>query len=261
MGILYIVPTPIGNLQDITIRSLEVLFSVPYIACEDTRKTGFLLHLLKEKYFSLYASLELTQNDTKIKNDEGMFLSFSKKNVGKSTNPQLFSYYDQVEKERIPAVLNILKNDFDVALVSDAGTPLVSDPGFKLVRACYEAHIQVNSLPGASSLLVALTTSGLPTDKFSFLGYPPQKSGHRMSFYEDIKKSSEVFSTTYILFEAPHKIVKTLEEMQEIFGKIEIVLCRELTKLHEEIFRGSIETAIKKYDLQARGEFVILFHL
>jgi len=234
MGILYIVPTPIGNLQDITIRAIEILFSVPYIACEDTRKTGQLLNLLKEKYAIVQ----------------------SKENAA-----QLLPYYDQVEKERIPAVITILQNDFDIALVSDAGTPLISDPGFKLVRACHDAGIQVVSLPGASSVIVALTSSGLPTDKFSFLGYPPQKSGHRKMFYEDIKKSSEVFSTTYILFEAPHKIKVTLDEMQETLGDIEIVLCRELTKMHEEIWRGTIEEAKKKFDKTARGEFVILFHL
>ncbi|HUD43979.1 MAG TPA: 16S rRNA (cytidine(1402)-2'-O)-methyltransferase [Patescibacteria group bacterium] len=233
MGILYIVPTPIGNLQDITLRALEILSNVSFIACEDTRKTGQLLKLLKEK-----SGLQ-TKSDL-----------------------QLQSYYDQIEAQRTPAFINVLKNDFDMALVSDAGTPLISDPGFKLVRACAEAGITVVSLPGASSVNVALTASGLPSDKFFFLGYPPQKPGHRKAFFQKIKESAELISTTFILFEAPHKLHKTLDDMEEILGNIEIVFCRELTKMHEEIWRGNIAAAKERFKKHApKGEFVLLFHL
>ena len=236
MGILYIVPTPIGNLEDITIRGLNVLFSARYIACEDTRKTGQLLKLLRDNFST---------------------------NPGESVvQPQLISYYEQNELKRIPEILNILQNDIDVVLVSDAGTPLVSDPGFRLVKSCHENGIKVVSLPGASSVLTALAASGLPTDKFAFLGYPPRKPGHRKTFYESIKRSAEIISSTFIIFEAPHKLLKTLYEMQEIFGDIEVVVARELTKIHEDVCKRTISQHMQDYKKrQPKGEIVILYHI
>lgn len=249
MGILYIVPTPIGNLEDITLHALRVLSSTQYIACEDTRKTGQLLKLLRDRFF-----INRSQTVHGLSLDSSLGLA-----EGRNTL-QLISYYEQNEKERVPGLLNILKNGFDVALVSDAGTPLISDPGFRLVKACREQDIKIIALPGASSVMTALTSSGLPSDKFTFLGYPPHKSGHRKMFYTNIKNSAEIISSTFILFEAPHKLLKTFKEIHESLGDIEIVVCRELTKMHEEIWRGVISEALHHFT-NPKGEIVILFHL
>lgn len=235
MGTLYIVATPIGNLEDISLRALKTLFNVDLIACEDTRRTGLLLERLVTEFAE---------------------------NPADKRKPQLLSYYEQNELQRIPEIITLLKAGKTVALVSDAGTPLISDPGFKLVREASQEGIKVVSLPGASSILTALTTSGLPTDKFTFVGYPPHKSGHRQTFYEHIKASQSVLKTTVILFEAPHKLRKTLEEMQAVFGDVEIVITRELTKIHEEIRHEKISAALIHFKKTApRGEFVLLFHL
>lgn len=235
MGTLYLVPTPIGNLADITLRGLRTLFDVDIIACEDTRRTGLLL--------------------------EKLLTEFSP-NPEDKRKPRLLSYYDQVELQRIPEIIALLKSDMNIALVSDAGTPAVSDPGFKLVRECIKEQLPVVSLPGASAVLTALTVSGLPTDKFLFVGYPPHKPGHRITFFENIKTNLESLTSTVILFEAPHKIVTSLKDLQSVFGDIDIVLCRELTKIYEEVRREKISEALRHFKkTEPKGEFVLLFHL
>lgn len=232
-GTLFIIATPIGNLKDITINALETLGNAEVIACEDTRRTGQLLVSLGEKYPEFFRE--------------------------KDTKPHLVSYFDQNETQRIPEILGILRNDQNVCLVSDAGTPLISDPGFKLVRECLKEGVQVVSLPGPSSVIEALTLSGLPTDKFLFLGYPPQKSGHRKAFYEDILKSWKVFKTTIVFFEAPHKLLKTLSEMKQTLGDVELVLLREMTKLHEERREAKISEHLGHFQKQKpKGEFVLV---
>ncbi len=224
MGNLYIVATPIGNLQDITLRAIDVLKNVDAIASEDTRRTGFLLQKL---------------------------------NIG---NKDLISYYEQNELLRIPQIINFLKNGKNLAIVSDAGTPTISDPGFKLVRQCIKEGIKVESIPGPSAAISALVSSGLPTDKFLFLGYPPKKEGHRKKFFEDARDVLKIMKTTIIIFEAPHKLLKTLNEIREIFGNIDIVISRELTKTHEEIRRENISKSIEHFkNTNPKGEFVILF--
>jgi len=235
MGILYLVPTPIGNLGDITLRSLQTLFAVDIIACEDTRRTGLLLEKLLTKFSP---------------------------NPEDKTKPKLLSFYDQVELQRIPEIVSLLKAGMDIALVSDAGTPAISDPGFKLIRECIKEGLHVTSLPGASSVTTALTVSGLPTDKFLFVGYPPHKPGHRLDFFKNIKVSLESVTSTIILFEAPHKLLTTLKDLQSIFGDIDIVICRELTKMYEEVRREKIsESLIHFKKTPPKGEFVLLFHL
>lgn len=235
MGILYLVPTPIGNLGDITLRSLQTLFAVDIIACEDTRRTGLLLEKLLTKFSP---------------------------NPEDKTKPKLLSFYDQVELQRIPEIVSLLKAGMDIALVSDAGTPAISDPGFKLIRECIKEGLHVTSLPGASSVTTALTVSGLPTDKFLFVGYPPHKPGHRLDFFKNIKVSLESVTSTIILFEAPHKLLTTLKDLQSIFGNIDIVICRELTKMYEEVRREKIsESLIHFKKTPPKGEFVLLFHL
>lgn len=227
LGTLYIVATPIGNLQDITLRAITVLKSVGYIACEDTRMTGRLL-----------TALEIDHK------------------------PMLISYYEQTELSRVPNILNLLINGQDVALVSDSGTPLVSDPGFPLVREALKQNIKVVSIPGPSAVISSLVSSGLPTDKFLFLGFLPKKDGHRKTLLEKVKKSNSELESTVVVYEAPHKILKTLASIKEVYGDIKITLARELTKIHEEILTDTISNFITKYEKQnPKGEFVILFNI
>lgn len=231
MGTLYIVATPIGNLGDLTIRAIDVLQSVDVIACEDTRRTGILLKHIRDTY---------------LKSGE--------------LRPQLISYYEQNEFRRVPEIIQLLKDGQNVALVSDAGTPLVSDPGYRLVTACTDEGIPLVTLPGASSALAGLTVSGLPSDKFLFVGYPPHKSGNRKKLFDSIK--AEPVKATIIMLEAPHKLVRTLVELQEVMGDIHLVLCRELTKIHEEVRRETISQSITHFEKTTpKGEFTILFHL
>ncbi len=226
MGILFIVATPIGNLSDTTLRAKETLLRVKIILCEDTRRTQILLKFIQAKH-----------------------------------GPTLLSYFEQNEQNRIPQALNALQNGIDVALVSDAGTPTISDPGFKLVRECIAQGIRVESIPGPSSVISSLVVSGLPTDKFLFLGYLPRKPGHRKNLLLNIVKMIQIIKATVIIFEAPHKLINTLREIQEVFGDIEIVICRELTKVHEEIRREKISDSFKHFEKQApKGEIVLLFN-
>ena len=229
MGILYIVSTPIGNLQDITLRVIDIIKETEYIACEDTRKTGFLIKSLSEK-----------------------FGSFGEK--------FLFSVYEENEVKRIPEVINVLQNGKNVVLVSDAGTPLISDPGFKLVRKCIIQGIRVESIPGPSSVISALVVSGLPSDKFTFVGFLPKKPGHRLTLLKNLHQSLELIKSTVILFESPFRLVKTLGELQTVFGDRDVVVVRELTKIHEEVKRGKItEMEIHFKKTSPKGEIVILF--
>ncbi len=237
MGNLYLVATPIGNLEDITIRAIKTLFSVDGVICEDTRKTGLLLRELRKRYPD-YAQ---PSNGEKYQ--------------------RMLSFYEQNELQRIPEVITALKNGLNLALVSDAGTPLISDPGFKLVRECIKRKINVISVPGVSAVISSLILSGFPTDKFLFLGYPPRKEGNRRKYFLQAKDSQKSIMSTMIFFEAPHKIRRTLGEIRDIFGNIPIVLCRELTKIHEEIRHELIAEAIEHFEKhEPKGEFVILIN-
>ena len=239
MGILYIVGTPIGNLQDITVRALTTLFHVDIIACEDTRRTGILLQEL-EKHYKQFVYSE----DRALK------------------KPKFLSYFEQNELRRIPEILSLLINGQNIALISDAGMPAISDPGFKLIRQARLQDIPVEVIPGPTSVVTALVSSGLPTDKFMFLGYPPAKSGHRKKLFQQLKVTPDSIKVTAIFFEAPHKLLKTLEEIYEVFGDIEVVLARELTKIHEETKKARVSQQIYDYKkTPPRGEFVLLFHL
>ena len=228
MGILYIVSTPIGNLQDITLRAIDIIKQTEYIACEDTRKTGFLIKSLSEKF-------------------------------GSFGDKYLVSVYEENEVKRIQEVLNVLENDKDVVLVSDAGTPLISDPGFKLVRECIAKGVEVESIPGPSSVISALVVSGLPSDKFTFVGFLPKKPGHRKTLLENLQKSLELVKSTVILFESPFRLVKTLGELQQVFGDREVVVVRELTKVHEEVKRGKVSELQAHFQKTTpKGEIIVL---
>lgn len=219
MGKLYIVSTPIGNLNDITERAKETLSLVATIICEDTRKTGQLLQRL------------------------GV------------ARKKLISFFEGNEEYRIPEIMAMLATDQDLALVSNAGTPTVSDPGFKLVRECAARNIPIIPIPGASALLTALVASGLATDRFLFLGFLPKKPGKREKTFRDLPAK-----TTIIFYESPFRLIKTLQQMETIFGDLEIVVCRELTKIYEEIRREKISCSLAYFaQNRPRGEFTLLF--
>lgn len=222
MATLYIVSTPIGNLKDITLRALEILKSVDVILAEDTRKTRQLL----SKY---------------------------------SISKPLESFYEHNEQEKTQSVLRKLQTGQTIALVSDAGTPLISDPGYKLVRECLKLNIKVESIPGPSSVLTALTSSGLPTDQFLFIGYLPKKSSKSAEILRFIETVLENRPTTIILFESPYRVQKTLEIIAEKFPDRDLVVAREMTKIHEEFIRSKARDITKK-KIVKKGEFTILLH-
>lgn len=224
MGKLYIVATPIGNLGDITLRALEVFKQVDGVICEDTRRTGLLLH----RY-----------------------------NIKKP----MIVLNDYNEAKIVLSLVSRLKNGEHLALVSDAGTPLISDPGFKLVRECIKEDIKVESTPGPSAVVTALTISGLPPDKFFFVGYVPKKSGDHQKLLTNLASIPRIIRATIILFESPHRLIKTLTSIQEIFGDIDVVICRELTKIHEESRREKISESIAHFkSTTPKGEFTILLN-
>ncbi len=234
MGILSVVATPIGNLDDITVRAIKTLFAADSILCEDTRKTGLLIEQLTKRYGE--------QFDASVEH-----------------KPKLISYYDEIEQKMLPEIIDRLLSGDDIALVSDAGTPLISDPGFRLVRECVKRGIRVESVPGASAILTALTSSGLPTDKFFFLGYPPEKQSARLKLFSTIKDINAALSSSYLFYCAPHKLVHTLEDLETALPDIELVIARELTKVHEEVWKGTPKDA-RGHFTDPKGEFVIVFH-
>lgn len=237
MGKLSLVATPIGNLDDITIRAIKTIFTADMILCEDTRHSGMLFHELLMRYGE-----QFDQNP--------------------DWKPTLIPYYDQIEDKKLPEIIELLKIGNHLALVSDAGTPLISDPGFRLVRECVKREIPVESIPGPSAVLAALTSSGLPTDKFIFYGYPPEKQSARIKHFQSLSQCINTLEQkpTAIFYCAPHKFAQTLEDMNQVFGDIEIVVARELTKMHEEVWKGSIKKALDAFK-DPKGEFVLLFHL
>lgn len=218
MGILYLVATPLGNLEDITLRALWILREVSLIATEDTRTTGQLL-----KHFEIRCPL--------------------------------VSYYEHNKVTRLERVLEALAEG-DVALVSEAGTPLFSDPGYELVRAAIERGFQVVSIPGPSALTAALPASGLPLDRFLFVGFLPRKAGDRQRVLQEVGSEK----ATLVFFEAPHRLRETLADMIECLGvNRPIAVCRELTKLHEEIWRGTLAEAQTEWtQREPRGEFTLV---
>jgi len=194
LGVLYVVATPIGNLEDITLRAIRVLKEADYIVAEDTRHTRKLLN-----HYDI-------------------------------PTPFVSSYYQGVERERASELVKLLQKGKSLALVSDAGTPLLSDPGFPLVRAAREQQIEVIPVPGPTALMAALVKSGLPPDRFVFDGTPPKKPKARQDYFESLKNETR----TVILYESPHRLLKTLETIQKILPQRTVCLCRELTKIHEE---------------------------
>ena len=218
IGKLDVVPTPIGNLKDITERALEVLRSADLILAEDTRTTGKLL-----RHYDI---------DKPIR-----------------------SFHLHNEHRAVDAIVEQINTGLNYALCSDAGTPAISDPGFLLVRACVDAGINVSCLPGATAFVPALVVSGLPCDRFAFEGFLPHKKGRQKRLQAILEESR-----TTVLYESPHRVIKLLEEIIKYeCGDRRIVLCREISKLHEEVVRGSVEEVLERFKEKApRGEFVVV---
>ncbi len=196
-GKLYVVATPIGNMEDMTMRAVRVLKEVSLIAAEDTRRTG------------------------KLAAHYGI-------------RTPLTSYFEHNEKEKTPKIIERLRNGEDVALVSDAGTPGISDPGYRLVRAAVESSITVVTVPGPSAIIAALSISGLPIDEFTFKGFLPTGRNKLKSFLLGLKGGAH----TYVVYESPRRVAASLAAIEEVLGDIEVIIAREMTKLHEEVIRG-----------------------
>ena len=218
-GTLYLVATPIGNLADITHRALQILKDVDLIACEDTRHT----HKLLQHY---------------------------------GITTKTVSYHEHNEQQRTAQLVDQLKQGSDIAVVSDAGTPSISDPGFRLVRAAIENDVHVVPVPGPSAVISALIAAGLPTDEFFFAGFLPSRSNARRTRLSELR----AVPGTVIFYEAPHRLAMTLKDAYEILGEREAAVARELTKLHEEIKRGRLSELASYFEDhdKARGEIVVL---
>ena len=216
-GILYIVATPIGNLQDITYRAVEILKNVSFIAAEDTRHSRKLL-----SHFNI--------------------------------NKYLISYFEHNELKRIPQIIKKINEGVDCALITDAGTPGISDPAYKLIRRAIDENIKVESIPGPNAVITSLTASGLPTDRFLFEGFLPNKK-NRKSRLERLKKED----ATLIFFENPNRLRRTLKDIQIFLGDRPAVIAREMTKIHEEYIRGTVSQLISYTEKnKLKGECVLL---
>jgi 16S rRNA (cytidine1402-2'-O)-methyltransferase len=217
MGILYLVATPIGNLEDLSTRAIRILKESKLIAAEDTRHTGILL-----KHFEIHTPLT--------------------------------SYYEHNKLQKLETILETLTQG-DVALVSDAGTPAINDPGYELVKAALASGFEVKPVPGASAPISALAVSGLPTDSFLYLGYLPNKKNERKKTLTEISEQPY----TLIFLESPHRLLDSLTDIQETLGNRQICIAREMTKLYEEYFRGNISDGIKYFESkEPRGEFTLV---
>lgn len=218
-GVLYIVGTPIGNLEDLSIRAQKILQSVSAVACEDTRQSSKLM-------------------------------------AAAGAHRPLLSLHEHNESQRCQELVDRIRNGEDIALISDAGTPLISDPGYRLVEAAVAAGLKVSPIPGASAVLSALSVSGLPTDQFAFLGFLPHKTVARRKVLEQWAQ----IEATLVCFESPHRILESLEDLTALWPTRSIAACRELTKIHEEVLRGTAEEI--RNQLKARpaikGEFTLV---
>ncbi len=221
-GVLYVVATPIGNLKDITIRALETLNSVNIIACEDTRVTKKLLN-----HYGIHGK-------------------------------KLILYHEHIEEEASEKVISLLKGGKDIALVSDAGTPCISDPGYRVVKKAWENGIKVVPVPGAFAGAAALSASGLPSDKFLFVGFLPNKPKKKEKLLEEYIKTG----ITFILYESPKRIKKTVQLIGNISPDSEVVVAKEITKIHERFFRGKAEDILNILGEETllKGEFVVVVY-
>jgi len=216
-GKLYIIATPIGNLGDLTVRAKETLESVDLVACEDTRHSSILL-----KHYSI--------------------------------NKPRVSFHGHSGQAKVDKIMDYLKNGDDVGLISDAGTPGISDPGYVLIQAALEENIEVIPIPGASAVITALCASGLPTDKFLYLGFLPVKKG-RQTLFKKIAESEH----TVVFYESPHRLRKTLTQLKDhLSPDAKVVVAKELTKIYETYYRGNLDDVLEKIPEKPKGEYVIM---
>jgi len=219
VGTLYLVSTPIGNLEDITLRALRILREVDLILCEDTRQTKKLLDHYK-------------------------------------INKPLESFFEHNEEVKIGRIVKLLEGGKNLALVSDGGTPAISDPGYRLVKNVIGRGVVIFPIPGPSADITSLCASGFPTDRFHFVGFLPSKEGKRKNFLEGLKS----FSGTIIAYESPMRLLFALMDLKEIFGDVPVCIAREMTKIHEEFFRGKVSEALESFkDRQVKGEITLIF--
>lgn len=218
-GVLFVVATPIGNLGDLSPRAREVISSADIICAEDTRSVAKLLG-------------------------------------GALASGRLLSYHDHNEQQRTPQIIEELSRGAKVALISEAGTPCVSDPGYRLIKAAREQRLKVQGIPGPSAALTALSISGLPSDRFTFIGFLPQKEGRKRKVLEEIRTADH----TYIAYESPHRVLKTLKLFEELLPEARILFARELTKLHEESLSGSASELLRELESRQaiKGEIVLV---
>jgi len=215
---LFLVSTPIGNLEDITLRAIRVLKEVDLIACEDTRRTRILL-----SHYGIHTALT--------------------------------SLYDEIERKKGEVLVEKLLDGRSLAYVSDAGTPLISDPGYHLVRLAIEAGIPVIPVPGPSAVITALSVAGMPSDRFAFFGFLPEKAGRRQSFLQKLK----TLPMTLVFYESPRRIVDSLKDIQHVLGDRDVAVTRELTKVFEEVIRGRVDELVGKLEAQdIKGEITLL---
>jgi len=223
--VIYIVAGPIGNLKDITLRALEILKKADLVACEDTRRTRRLL-----SHYNIKTPME--------------------------------SYHDFNKDRQLPKLLKLLKTGQNIALFSDAGTPTISDPGFKLVQAALKENIAISPIPGPSAAMSALSVSGQPTDKFIFMGFLPKQSGKRTRLLNSLKKCQ--LPSSAIFYESPYRLVRLLEDLEKAFDKeTEVSVCGEMTKVYERISKGTLETVSGEFRKRkkVKGEFTIVLNL
>lgn len=217
-GRLYLIGTPIGNLEDMTLRAIRALKEVDLIACEDTRRTQKLLNAYQVR-------------------------------------TRTVSYHEHNEMTRAPELVIQMEEGSDIALVSDAGMPVVSDPGFRLVHLAIRHNIPVIPVPGASAFVAALAASGMPVDKFRFLGFLPSKRGARRKALEEMKRATK----TLVFYEAPHRLLDMLRDVCDILGNREVVVAREVTKVHEEFLRGTVSGLLERLKKRpVKGEITVL---
>lgn len=219
---LYIIATPIGNLKDIGLRAVETFEEIDVLLCEDTRKTGLLLV-----------------------------------NLGIKNKPRLISFYDEVEEQKIPEIIKLLKQNQKVGLVSDAGTPIISDPGYKLVKKCQKMGFSVTSVPGPSAVINALVLSGISGGRFCFLGFLPKKTTER----KKVLKRYQEFEGSKVVYESPFRLIKLITDIIDIYGEeTEISICREMTKKFEEVISGTAKLVFEKIkNKKVKGELVVIF--
>ncbi len=226
MGNLYIVATPIGNLQDTTFRAGKLILSASVLVTESTSKANILIKFLEDEL-----------------------------NV-KAAEKKIISLNQDEEINKIPMVIKTLETD-DIVLISEAGTPLISDPGYKLVREAIKRGVTVIPIPGATAAMAALVSSGLPSDSFYFLGFLPKQQSKIIKKLSELKK---IDKTTAILYESPSRCIETISSIKEVFGNVDMVVARELTKIHEEIIRGTADAVLISLSRKTiKGEVTILF--